>query len=182
MSCHFIFSKLFYSVANLFCCYVMLLFGFCRFNNLNNSLTFRYTWILEEMFVRQPTFDCTFFLQGNKSFMYKLAAASLVSRNIWRDMKGQKNSLKPCKNSFINMKQPKTIPGPIKSFILKENQIGSSVSEILCYRLKLLYIIICGFVGLLFKGKAESPFLYLFLLFVCSVREWYYQKENILTL
>ena len=71
-------------------------------------------------------------------FYIILAAASLVSRDIKRDMKVQKNNLKPYNDYFIKIKQPKTTLGPIRSFTLKENHIGSAVSEILRYRQKKL--------------------------------------------
>ena len=71
-------------------------------------------------------------------FYIILAAASLVSRDIRKDMKVQKNNLKPYNDFFIKIKQPKTTLGPIRSFTLKENHIGSAVSEILCYRQKKL--------------------------------------------
>ena len=62
-------------------------------------------------------------------FYIILAAASLVSRNIRRDMKlkVQKNNLKPYNDLFIKIKQSKTTLGPIRSFTLKENHIGSAV-------------------------------------------------------
>ena len=69
-------------------------------------------------------------------FYIILAAASLVSRDIRRDMKVQKNNLKPYNDFFIKIKQPKTTLGPIRSFTLKENHIGSAVSKILHYRQK----------------------------------------------
>ena len=71
-------------------------------------------------------------------FYIILAAASLVSRDIRRDMKVQKNNLKPYNDFFIKIKQPKTTLGPIRSFTLKENHISSAVSEILRYRQKKL--------------------------------------------
>ena len=62
-----------------------------------------------------------------KKFLHKLvfyiilAAASLVSRDIRKDMKVQKNNLKPYNDFFIKIRQPKTTLGPIRSFTLKEN-------------------------------------------------------------
>ena len=71
-------------------------------------------------------------------FYIILAAASLVSRDIRRDMKVQKNNLKPYNDFFIKIKQPKTTLGLIRSFTLKENHISSAVSKILCQRQKKL--------------------------------------------
>jgi len=75
-------------------------------------------------------------------FYIILAAASLVSRDIRRDMKVQKNNLKPYNDFFIKINQPKTTLGPIRSFTLKENHISSAVSEILLYRQKKAYYFI----------------------------------------
>ena len=47
-------------------------------------------------------------------------------------MEGLKNSLKPNQDLFIKMKWPNTTSGPIRSFTVEENHIGSAVSEILC--------------------------------------------------
>ena len=67
-------------------------------------------------------------------FYIILAAASLVSKDIIKDMRVQKNNLKPYNDLFLKIKQPKTTLGPIRSFTLKENHFGSAVSEILRYR------------------------------------------------
>ena len=70
-------------------------------------------------------------------FYIILAAASLVSRDIRKDMKVQKNNLKPYNDFFIKIKRTKTTLGP-----KKEKHIGSSVSEILRYRQKKAYYFI----------------------------------------
>ena len=54
-------------------------------------------------------------------------------------MKGQKNSPKPYPD-LVQKKLLKTIPGPMRSYILKENHIGSVVNEI-NKKIILLYII-----------------------------------------
>ena len=51
----------------------------------------------------------------------------------------KKKSLKPYQNLFIKIKQTKTILEPKLSFTVKENYIGSGVSEIIQYTLTYLY-------------------------------------------
>ena len=59
-------------------------------------------------------------------------------------MERQKIKIKTHPDLFIKIKYPEIISGPKNSFTLKENYVGSAVSEILRYRQKkslLLYII-----------------------------------------
>ena len=59
---------------------------------------------------------------------------SIYGFYIQRNKEGQKKNLNQYKHFLIKIKWPKTIPGPIRSFTVKENHIGSVVSEILHYR------------------------------------------------
>ena len=59
-------------------------------------------------------------------------------------MEGQKKSLKPL-TDFNKKYLPKTIQGPIRIFIVKENHVGSAVSDILCYRQKRLLLSLIGY-------------------------------------
>ncbi len=74
----------------------------------------------------------------------------LASRgSIFEGTEGLKNSLKPYPDLFIKINYPKTISGPIKSFLVMENHIGSVVSKILRPKQKTILLHILGYVIIL---------------------------------